>query len=83
MGQNLLNFLVHLPFICYNSDISCPILMKLHIRVQETTRNLGFGHVEVIWHNWAKKGPNMGVAVPRAAVGGWSPGPPQKFGHRS
>ena len=25
----------------------------------------------------------MGVAVPRAPVGGWSPGPPQKFGNGS
>ena len=23
----------------------------------------------------------MGVAVPQALVGGWGPGPPQKFGH--
>ena len=34
-------------------------------------------------HNWAKKGPNMGVAVPRALVGGWGPDPPQKFGNLS
>ena len=26
---------------------------------------MGFGHVEVIWHDWAKIGPNMGVAEPR------------------
>ena len=32
--------------------------------------HFGFGYVPVIWHNWAKKGPNMGVAVPRALVGG-------------
>ena len=25
----------------------------------------------------------MGVAAPRAPIGGWGPGPPQKFGHRS
>ena len=25
----------------------------------------------------------MGVAAPRAPVGGWGPGPPQKFRHRS
>ena len=25
----------------------------------------------------------MGVAVPQALMGGWSPGPPQKFGHLS
>ena len=63
--------------------------MKLHIRVQETNsykesaQNFGFGHVKVIWHSWATKGPNMGVAVPRAPVGGWSPGPPNEFGHGS
>ena len=34
-------------------------------------------------HNWAKKGPNMGVAVPRALVGDWVPDPPQKFGNLS
>ena len=28
------------------------------------------GIVEVIWHNWTKSGPNMGVAAPRAPVGG-------------
>ena len=42
--------------------------------------NLGFEHVEVIWYNWAKIGPNMGVAAPQ---GGWGPRPPQKFGHGS
>ena len=36
---------------------------------------LGFGHVFVIWHNWSKIGPNMGVSV-----GARSPRPPQKFG---
>ena len=56
-------------FLVDNSTIFCPIL--------------GFGHGEVIWHNWAKNGPNMGVAVPRAPAGGWSPGPPLKLGHRS
>ena len=25
----------------------------------------------------------MGEAVPRAPVGGWGPGPPQKFSHGS
>ena len=51
--------------------------MKFHIRVQETTsyKYFGFGHVPVIWHNWAKKGPNMGVAITRALVGSWGPGP--------
>ena len=42
-----------------------------------------FWYVPVIWHNWAKKGPNMGVTVPQALVGGWGPRPPQKFGHWS
>ena len=58
--------------------------MKIHIRVQDTNSykysilNLSFGHVTVILHNWVKNRPNMGVAAP---VGGWSVGPPQKFGH--
>ena len=26
---------------------------------------MGFGYVEVIWRNWAKSGPNMGVAATR------------------
>ena len=30
--------------------------------------------------NWAKKGQNMGVAVPRAPMGGWSPRTLQNFG---
>ena len=29
----------------------------------------------MIWHNWAKKGPTMGVAVPRTPVGGWGGDP--------
>ena len=36
-----------------------------------------------IWYNWAKIGPNMGVAAPWAPVGGWGSRPPQKFGHGS
>ena len=65
-------------FLFHNSAIFRIILMKLRIRVQETTsykqstQNVGFGYVEVIWHNWANKGSNIGVAVPRAPVGGWS-----------
>ena len=35
----------------------------------------GFEHVQVIWQNWAKNWPNMGVAVPRAPVGTRSPEP--------
>ena len=35
----------------------------------------------MIWHNWAQKGPNMGMTVPRAPVGGWGTGRPQMFGH--
>ena len=31
--------------------------------------------VQVMWHNFAKKGPDMGVAVPQAPLGGWGPGP--------
>ena len=76
-------------FLAYNKEIFCLILMKLHIRVQKTTsykysaRNLGFGHVEVIRHNWAKSLPNMGVAAQRPPMGGWCPRPPQKFSHGS
>ena len=40
-------------------------------------------YVPVICHIWAKKGTIIGVAVPRALVGGWGPGPPQNFGHGS
>ena len=64
----------------HNSANFCSFLMKLHIRVQETTsykkstQNVSFGYVPVIWHNWAKKGPNMVVALPRALVGGWGSG---------
>ena len=36
---------------------------------------LVFGYLPVIWNNWAKKGPNIGVAVPQALVGGWGLGP--------
>ena len=39
--------------------------------------------VQVMWHNFAKKGPDMGVAVPQAPLGGWGPGPPQKSSHGS
>ena len=76
-------------FLAHNSAIFFSILMELHIRVQETTsykkstQNSGFGYVQVVCHNWAKKGPNMGMAVPRALVGGWGSGPPQKFVHGS
>ena len=35
----------------------------------------GFGHVQVIWQNWVKNLPNMGVAVPWAPVGTRSPEP--------
>ena len=65
-------------FLAHNSATFC-------VQVQETTScklstcNLGFGHVKVIWYNWAISGPNMGVAT----VGGWGPRPPQKFGHGS
>ena len=45
--------------------------------------NLVVCYVYVIWHNWAKKGLNMGVAVPQAPVGSWGLGPPQKFSHGS
>ena len=44
-------------------------------------KKIGFGYVPMIWHNWATKGPNMGVAVPPALVEGWGPELPQKFGH--
>ena len=57
-------------FLSYNSAIFCPILMKLHIQVQDNTSYKKRGH------NWAKKGPNMGVAVPQALVGDWGPGDP-------
>ena len=42
---------------------------------------MGFGHVEVIWRNWAKSGQNIGVAAPRVLVEGWGPRASQKFGH--
>ena len=42
-----------------------------------------FRHVDVIWHNWAKNGPTMGVVAQQAPVGGWGPRIPQKFGHGS
>ena len=31
---------------------------------------LGFGHVQVIWHNWAKNTPNMGIAAQQPGTGG-------------
>ena len=34
---------------------------------------MGFGHVEVFWHYWAKSGKNKDVAAPRTPVGGWGP----------
>ena len=42
--------------LAHNSAIFCPIRIKMYIKVQY---NLDFGHVEVIWHNWDKSGPNM------------------------
>ena len=39
---------------------------------------LGMFTVQVIWHNCAKIGPNMGMAAP---VGAGSSRPLQKFGH--
>ena len=80
MGQNLSN-LVRYPnmgiwFVAHNSVIFCPILMY------EVRRVLAwFGYVPVIWHNWPKKRPNVGSAVPRALMGGEPPA--QKFGHGS
>ena len=44
-------------FLAYNSVTFC----------------LGFGHVTVMLHNWAKNIPNMGVAAPQAPVGVWGP----------
>ena len=64
-------------FLAHKSAIFCPIWMKILIQVHGTKLNLGFGHVEVIRHNWAKKGPNMGYD-------GWFCTvlrPPQKFDH--
>ena len=75
------NLVKEKPIVCLYS-VKSPILMKLHIRVQETTsykystHNFGLGYVPVIWHNWAKKGANMGMAVPQVLVGGWGSGPP-------
>ena len=40
-----------------------------------------FRHVDVIWHNWAKNGPTMGVVARQAPVGVWGPRILQKFGH--
>ena len=37
-------------FLPHTSAIFNPIIMKLHIRVHETTS----GYVSVIWRNWAK-----------------------------
>ena len=37
----------------------------------KTHLNLGFGHVEMIRHNWAKIGQHVGVATPWATVGVW------------
>ena len=39
------------------------------IFLSNPNKNLGFGHVEVIWHNWDKSGSNM------ALVGSWGPRP--------
>ena len=41
-------------------------------------QNMGFGHVTVILHNWAKNRPNMSVAAPQAPVGGWGSETPSK-----
>ena len=37
----------------------------------------------MIGYNRAKNGPDMGIAAPRAPVGGWGPRPSEKFSHGS
>ena len=62
------------------------ILMKIHTFIYEFRRPqatrrapkiLVFEYVPVIWHNWAKKGPDMGTG------GRLGSGTSLKFGHRS
>ena len=54
-------------FLAHDSAIFCSIWSKFYIKVQEI--DIGLEHVEMIWHNRAKIGPNMGVAPPQAPVG--------------
>ena len=43
-------------FWAHNSAIFCPIWIKFHMRVPNTTSThyFGLGYVKVIWNNWAK-----------------------------
>ena len=51
------------------------------LAVNRAAKIWDFGHVEVIWYNWAKIITNMGVAAPRVPVSCWGPRPPEKFGY--